>query len=176
MKKTLACLLLCALPALSVGITPPPGWQQQFNLPPGISGQYVSPERRGNFSPNLNLVSKPVDSSLAEVKSPATIAAYMVKTQERMFPMYKVLEKQTRKVGAVEGVLLIAGYAYGDLDLAVYQFAFRHNGVFVTTVFTCLRQDLEAMRPVFEKSLASLKPDTRPAAAAANPPGAAPRP
>jgi hypothetical protein len=87
----------------------------------------------------------------------------MERLQARVFPLFKVLEKKARKLGSSEGTLLIISYAFGAVDLAAFEFVYRIGDEMVNVVYTCLLNDLERLRPEFEKSLATLKVDEAPA-------------
>ncbi len=153
-------------PLFALEIQPPLVWQQQFNLPPGVLYQFIAPRPQDNFSPNLNISKSKAKIGDRELKAPLEIGNSMEKAQIRIFPMFKVLEKKERKVGAQSGVLVVISYAYGSLDLSAFQFAFRQRDEIVTVVYTCLAKDLVRFRPEFENSLATLKAGDSAAAAA----------
>ncbi len=143
-------------PLLALEIQPPFAWQQQFNLPPGVLYQFIAPQPQDNFSPNLNVSKSKAKAGDRELKTPAEIGIYIEKTQARLFPMFKVLEKKERKVASHSGVLVVISYAYGALDLSAFQFAFRNKDEIVSVVYTCLLKDLNRFRSELEKSLATL--------------------
>jgi hypothetical protein len=148
----------------SLEIIPPIKWQQQFNLPPGVVYQFIAPHPQNNFSSNLNVSKSKAKVGEKELKTFADIGNYLEKTQVRIFPMFKVLEKKERKYGLYSGIVVVISYAYGTLDLSAFQFAFRHGDDLVNVVYTCLNEELARMKPEFEKSVATLKMDDSPAA------------
>lgn len=150
-------MLLVMHNTFSLEVQPPKSWQQQFNLPPGVLYQFIAPRPQDNFSPNLNISKAKAKVGDKDLKTPTEIGSFLEKTQVRIFPMFKVLEKKERKIDSQSGALVVISYAYGALDLSAFQFAFRRGDEIVTVVYTCLAKDLDGFRPEFEKSLATLK-------------------
>lgn len=155
MKKPFLALGILAFHSYALQISPPMGWQKQFNIPAGVLEQYVSPKSAAGFTPNLTIAEKPEDSTTAG-KKPLDLLAYMENAQARIFPMYKVVRKSPFQAGKVPGALLVITYAYGPLDVAAFQFVFANSGRLTTVVYSCLSRDLAGMSKEFEGSLASL--------------------
>lgn len=156
--KIIVVVIFLTVSCFSLEIVAPDGWRQQTQVPQGIVFQYISPARSANFSPNLNVSQKKLKPHLADsLKTATQLSEYMERIQARMFPMFKVLEKNDRKIGSIIGTVLIASYAFNEVDLAAFQFIFRTGADMVNVVYTCLLGDLDRLRPEFEKSLATLK-------------------
>jgi hypothetical protein len=156
-----AALILLAplaslLPAAALEIKPPAGWQRQFNLPPGISQQYISPQHKDGFAPNLTIAEEDLGAEADRLRTASELLGRLEKNQVRLFPLFKVLRKGEHKAGEVPGGLLVASYAYGPLDVAAFQFVFRHGNKITTLVYSCLARDLGSRESEFTKSLATL--------------------
>jgi hypothetical protein len=148
--------LLSFLPAAALDIQPPTGWQRQFSLPPGISAQYISPERKDGFAPNLTVAEEDAGAEADRLRTTTDLLGRLEKNQVRLFPLFKVLRKEERKAGGVPGGLLVVSYAYGPLDIAAYQFVFRRGSKITTLVYSCLARDLGDRESEFVKSLGTL--------------------
>ena len=159
-SRTVALLLLggiSSIPALT--IKAPKNWEKLPNPPAGIILQYQSTVAHEGFYPNLNILRTKPDSVLLSLKSPMEFAARMQSTQERLFPMFKVLQKEERQIGLARGALLVFKHAHGPHDYVAFEFSCIYKGEQVSLVYTCLASQFDALRSEFEQSLASLRWD-----------------
>lgn len=150
-------ILIFSISIYSLNLNSPSNWQEQYRTPANVLKQYIAPDRKNNFSPNLNITKGKLKAYEVQKITPKWLIKYIEKTQIRMFPMFKVIEKSHKTINKITGALVITSYAFGKLDLAAYQFTFMYESELYTVVYTCLLEDLKNMKSMFEESLSTLR-------------------
>ena len=157
--KTILPLLLVnafLLSANEIEITPPYNWQQQFRTAPGVALQYISPQTRQKFNANLVVTINTIPSEMKKDSSYKQLGKHITEKQIRLFPLYKVIENRKATYNKIKGNLVVVSYAYGELDIAAYQFVFIKDDTMYSVVYTCLLSDSQKNKGEFEKSLKTI--------------------
>jgi hypothetical protein len=124
-------LNLFVINSFAISLVPPASWEKITPNQQGVLLQYVSPKREHNFVPNLIVAKESLEVDWEKLPTPIAVSEYVEGIQRRILPMFKVVERREEKKGSTLGVIMVGTYAFGESDLAAYQYVFRKRMKFL---------------------------------------------